>query len=164
MIIMQNMSDPNNFGGDVKVILEGNSWQRIYLIYLARMEESRDALQMIEFPVSEVVWDTAMSFRTLAQAQGKEFACNVQPMLSMCGDNKAIGQLVSILTDNALKYSSSGGIVSLHFVRQNKILLLTVFNTTETFITPESLHHVFDRFYRMEKIIPFLSPVKYSGL
>lgn len=120
------------------------------LIYLARMEESGSTLQMIEFPVSEVVWDTAMSFRTLAQAQGKEFVCNVWPMLSMCGDNKAIGQLVSILMDNALKYSPSGGIVSLHFVRQNRNLILTVFNTTETFITPECLHHVFDRFYRMD--------------
>lgn len=120
------------------------------LIYLARMEESRNALQMIEFPVSEVVWETAMSFKTLAQAQGKEFACNVQPMLSLCGDNKAIEQLVSILMDNAMKYSPCGGIVSLNFVRQNKNLLLTVFNTTATFITPDNLHHVFDRFYRMD--------------
>lgn len=120
------------------------------LVYLARMEESENTLQMIEFPVSEVIQETAMPFKTLAQAQEKQFTCNVQPMLSMRGNNKAIQQLVSILMDNALKYSPHGGTVSLNFVQQNKNLLLTVFNTTEMVVTPENLPHVFDRFYRTD--------------
>ena len=91
-----------------------------------------------------------MPFKTLAQAQEKKFTCNVEPMLSMRGNNKTIQQLVSILMDNALKYSPAGGFVSLDFARQNRSLSLTVFNTTQTPVTSENLHHVFDRFYRTD--------------
>lgn len=120
------------------------------LVYLARMEESENALQMIEFPVSDVVQETAAPFKTLFQAQEKEFICNVQPVLSMQGNYKAIRQLVSILMDNALKYSPVGGTVTLNFTRQNKNLILTVSNTIDTVITSENLNHIFDRFYRTD--------------
>ncbi|MCH5256825.1 MAG: HAMP domain-containing histidine kinase [Lachnospiraceae bacterium] len=121
------------------------------LIYLARMEEAENSLQMIEFPVSEVVYETAMPFKTPALARNIDFTCNVQPMLSMRGNDKAIQQLVSILMDNALKYSPQGGSISLNFTRQNKILSLTVFNTTQTDVNPDDLKYVFDRFYRTDK-------------
>lgn len=120
------------------------------LVYLARMEESENTLQMIEFPVSDVVQETAAPFKTLFQAQEKEFICNVQPVLSMQGNYKAIRQLVSILMDNALKYSPVGGTVTLNFTRQNKNLILTVSNTIDIVITSENLNHIFDRFYRTD--------------
>lgn len=120
------------------------------LVYLARMEEAEDSLQMIEFPVSEVVQDTAAPFHTLAQAQGKQFTCTIQPMLSMRGNDKAIQQLVSILMDNALKYSPTGGTIVLYLQRQNRTLYLSVFNTTDTAVSPDALPYVFDRFYRID--------------
>lgn len=120
------------------------------LVYLARMEEPQNKLQMIEFPVSEVVLEAAMPFKTLAEAQNKQFSINVQPLLSMRGNDKAIEHLVTIIMENALKYSPTNGVVSLQFAQHNKNLLLTVFNTTDTEITPEDLNHVFDRFYRTD--------------
>lgn len=120
------------------------------LVYLARMEESRDSLQMIEFPVSEVICDAAAPFRTLAQTQNKEFVYQVQSMLSMCGNSKMISQLVSILLDNALKYSPGGSRISLYFGRQGRRLVLTVSNPSVLPITDENLRHVFDRFYRAD--------------
>lgn len=120
------------------------------LIYLARMEESDNPLPMIEFPISEIVCEAASSFEALAQTQEKEFVRNVQPMLSMKGNSKAIEQLVFILMDNALKYSPQGSRISLDFVKQNKTLCLTVLNTTRTSISEKDLSRVFDRFYRTD--------------
>lgn len=120
------------------------------LVYLARMEESSDSLQMIEFPFSDVVSETASSFQALAQTQGKKFLCRIQPMLSFTGNEKAIQHLIIILLDNALKYSPAGGTVSLILEKQNKTLLLSVTNTTEAPIPPESLPLLFDRFYRID--------------
>lgn len=120
------------------------------LVYLARMEESEKSLPMIDFPVSEVVLETAASFKALAQTQNTEFICSIQPLLSMKGNSKSIQQLVSILMDNALKYTPQGGRISLKLEKKNRTLCLTVFNTTETAITQESLGHVFERFYRTD--------------
>lgn len=120
------------------------------LVLLARMEESEETMQKIEFPISEVVAETAHPFRTLALQQGKEFVCSIQPMLTLKGNDKAIQQLVSIFMDNALKYSPPGGTITLNLVKQNRSLYLSVFNTAETEISQEQLSHVFDRFYRTD--------------
>ena len=120
------------------------------LVYLARMEETEDSMQMIEFPLSDVVSEAAWSFQALAQTQGKEFSCEIQPMLSITGNEKAIHQLVGILLDNALKYSPEHGRVSLTVEKQSRSILLSVFNTTETLISKEHLPLLFERFYRMD--------------
>ena len=90
------------------------------------------------------------SFQALAQTQGKDFQCRIQPMLTLRGNEKAIGQLVSILLDNALKYSPVNGTVSLTVEKQNRTLHLTVYNTTANEIPKESLPFLFDRFYRTD--------------
>lgn len=120
------------------------------LVSLARMEESRKSFQMIEFPVSDVVQETAASFQTPARTQGKTLSCRVQPMLSMCGDSQAISRLVSLLLDNALKYSPKGGRIVLNFEKQGRRLVLTVGNASTAPVTEEDLRHVFDRFYRTD--------------
>lgn len=120
------------------------------LVYLARMEEVSGTMQMIEFPLSDLVSETASSFSALSQTQNKEFQCKIQPMLSMTGNEKAICQLINILLDNALKYSPTGGFISLTLEKQNKMLVLSVCNTTENPIPKETLPLLFERFYRMD--------------
>ena len=120
------------------------------LIYLSRMEESTDSLQMIEFPFSDVVSEAASSFQALAQTQNKEFLCDIQPMLSFKGNEKSIHQLVNILLDNALKYSPEGGTVCLTVQKQNRMVQLSVCNTTENVMLKENLPLLFDRFYRID--------------
>ena len=118
------------------------------LIYLSRMEEEQTQLQMVEFPLSDVVEETAQSFQAPAKTGGKSLAIKVQPMLSLRGDEKAIRQLVSILLDNALKYSPDGGAIELKLERQNRSLRLSVQNTTEPDALPADTAQMFERFYR----------------
>lgn len=120
------------------------------LVSLARMEESDQTMQMIEFPVSEIVSETAAPFGTLAKTQKKELVCEVQPMLTLCGNDKAISKLVSILLDNAMKYSPEGSKIRLDLEQQGRKLVLTVANPASSPLTEEDLHHVFDRFYRTD--------------
>lgn len=120
------------------------------LIYLARMDESDNRLQMVEFPFSDVVAETADSFQALAQTQHKEFVCTIQPMLCLNGNEKSIRQLVGILLDNALKYSPENGKIALKVQKQNSVILLSVYNTTENAVPRESLPKLFERFYRID--------------
>lgn len=120
------------------------------LVYLSRMEEAKDSLPMIEFSFSDVVSEAAASFEALAQTQNKFFQCSIQPLLSLKGNEQAIHQLITILLDNALKYSPENGFVSLTLTKQNKTLRLSVFNATKNCIPGESLNLLFERFYRID--------------
>lgn len=119
------------------------------LIFLSRMEEEQVQLQMIEFPFSDLVSETAQSFQALAKAQNKTFTVHIQPMISLYGDEKALRQLVSILLDNALKYSEADGDISLSLKKEGKTVCLSVYNTTAS-VSREQLSHLFDRFYRAD--------------
>lgn len=70
-------------------------------------------------------------------------------MLSYKGDEKSLRQLLSILLDNALKYSEPGGTISLELGRQGKNLHLSAYNTCPV-MEREHLAHLFDRFYRTD--------------
>lgn len=119
------------------------------LIYLSRMEEQQHPVQMIDFPLSDVIAETAQSFQSLAKVQEKTFDLDIQPMLSYTGDEKALTQLVSILLDNALKYSDPHGRIALSLHAKGKGVCLSVFNTAEK-VDTASLGRLFDRFYRAD--------------
>lgn len=121
------------------------------LIYLSRMEEDKPSLQCIPFPLSDVVEEMVQSFLALARHQDKELSLDIQPMLSFTGDEKAIRQLVSILLDNALKYSPSGGKLSVRLDKRGRNIQLAVSNTTGQPVERGKLEHLFDRFYRMDQ-------------
>lgn len=120
------------------------------LVYLSRMEEAGGTLPMVDFPLSEVVTDASAPFATLAASQEKELVCGIEPMVSLCGNDKAISRLVSILLDNAVKYSPKGSRIELNLQKQGRHVLLWVGNKCSTPVTEENLRHVFDRFYRTD--------------
>ncbi len=120
------------------------------LVMLTRMEESEHAIQKIDFPLSELVAQTAHPFKTLAISQEKTFICDIQPMISLNGNDHAIEQLVCILLDNALKYAPAGGTIAFSLTKKSRSIYMTVFNTTKNEIKQDQLKRVFDRFYRTD--------------
>ena len=119
------------------------------LIYLAKMEEGQKNAVRIEFPLSDVVDETAESFRARAINENKQLEINIQPGLAYIGDEKAVRQLVSILVDNAVKYADSEGKIKVSLTNAAGIKL-EVYNTCEH-ISKDSVKHLFDRFYRAEQ-------------
>lgn len=119
------------------------------LIQLSRMEEQPQA-EKIEFPISDVVEETVETFQALARTHNKNLSSKIQPMLSMSGDEKAIRQLVTILMDNAIKYSDDGGRIELALEKHKNSIQLSVFNTAK-YVSRENLPNFFDRFYREDQ-------------
>ena len=120
------------------------------LTALSRMEEDGASLPMIEFPVSDIVQETAASFQSPAQMQNKTFTLEIQPGLSIKGNEKAVSQLTSILLDNAVKYSPAGGVIRITLKAEGRGVVLSVYNTTAAPVARESLPRLFDRFYRTD--------------
>ncbi len=121
------------------------------LVYLSRMEEGDNKPTMTEIPVSDIVSETAEPFSALAQERSKELDLDITPMLSMQGSTKEIEKLVSILLENAIKYSPGGDTIHLSLDKEGKNIVLEVRNKTLDPINDEDLAHVFERFYRTDK-------------
>lgn len=117
------------------------------LIYLSRMEEQQKQTQMTQVAFSPLVEEEAAAFQSMAKAQNKTFILTVQPGLSLMGEEKSLRQLVTILMDNAVKYSPEGGLIQCSLDRVGKQLRLVVENTAEE-VSKEMIGNMFDRFYR----------------
>lgn len=119
---------------------------------LAQMEQGSAPIQMIDFPVSDVISEAAASFRAMAASRGLELELQIQPMLSMHGNDQAIEQLATIMMDNALKYAAPESKIVLKFALENSALHLSVYNKTEFNVAKETAELLFDRFYRTESV------------
>ncbi len=70
--------------------------------------------------------------------------------LTVLGEEDALRQLVDNLTDNAVKYTPSGGSAELHVFADGRNAVLEV-RDTGVGIAPEHLDRIFERFYRVDK-------------
>ncbi len=149
-ILEMEMDDSNESLRDIKQQTERLRSLTEDLVMLSRMEEAEKNMSKIEFPISEVISETAHSFKNLCTSQNKELVCNIEPMLSYCGNDTAIEKLIDILLDNAVKYSPQGSTITLTLLKKNRALMLSVVNTTTMPIDSNHLKLVFDRFYRTD--------------
>ena len=118
------------------------------MLMLARMEESQTEMVWVDFSLSDAVEEAAFPFRIVAENQKKEFSARIHPGLTLKGDESGIRQLVSILVDNAVKYSSDGGSIRITLDVLGRSANLRVCNTVDEI--PANLEWLFDRFYRAD--------------
>ena len=118
------------------------------LIYLSRMEEIERAPH-ITFSISDVAEEVLASFSAPARTKGIKLENNIASNLSFSGDQEAIRKMLTILVDNAVKYSPENEQVDLSI---KKFGLSTVIRTTNLAkdLDDEVISHMFDRFYRSD--------------
>lgn len=148
-VLEMDLGDDNEWLKDIRSQASRLATLTNDLIFLSRMEEDQVPLTLIEFPISDVVLETAQSFQARALTQNLSLSIQVQPMLSYNGDEKSIRQLVSILMDNALKYTTTDGSITVTFRPHGHYLLLEIINSSAP-LSAEQLSHLFDRFYRSD--------------
>lgn len=121
------------------------------LLTLARLDDKTDiSATKTEFNLSDAVLQTALPFESRMFEMGKKYEVNVQPDIIYNGDESAVKHIVSILIDNAVKYSDEKGEIRVSlFTRQNK-KIIEVFNTGKG-IPSDKLEKVFERFYREDE-------------
>lgn len=120
------------------------------LVTLSRLDEEQPLPEQTDFVLSDVIWEIAEPMRSLAETKGKTFTQSIEDGMRMHGDSASIGQLVSILLDNALKYSSPGGEIRLAAFKRHRENIIEVSNPCALTDT-EHIDRLFDRFYRPDE-------------
>lgn len=78
--VLEMDTGPNEWIDDIRVQTERLSHLTKDLIYLARIEEGENQTQMIEFPLSELISETAVSFQAPARKDSKTFTIQIEPL------------------------------------------------------------------------------------
>lgn len=115
------------------------------LLMLAKMDESSAKLPMCSFDISTAAEDTVNAFIEPAALKGVMIEQDIQKGLQLNGNHDSIVQLITVLLDNAVKYTESGGMIRAKLSGNDKNITLSIANTCEPIDHPEKL---FDRFYR----------------
>lgn len=117
------------------------------LVFLSRMDEEATTLTMLDFSLSDAIEETALPFEAVAASQGKRFAMEIAPHITYHGDEASIRQAVSLLLDNAMKYSTDGSEITLSLTSSGNSRTITVKNKASD-LTVGNLDILFERFYR----------------
>lgn len=120
------------------------------LVALSRLDEEMPFPDKTVFSLSDAVWEAAEPFAGLARAKGRTYVQEIEENLKLNGDKHAIQQMLSILLDNAIKYSDTEGEIRLTVCRRYHRVCMEVFNTCEP-LGDIRLDHLFDRFYRPDE-------------
>lgn len=119
------------------------------LVNLSRLDEVNDGAKKEMFNISETVFETASAFETKAKHDGKNLIITVVPEINYRGSQEEISQLISILCDNAIKYSNDNGTIKINLYKSGKNICIDCYNTCEE-IDPSTVARLFDRFYRTD--------------
>lgn len=117
------------------------------LIFLARLEEQAN-IPMFGFSLSDAVTESVQSFAAVAAARGVSLSSDIQNGLSYTGNEEMIRRLVSLLTDNALKYTD-GDTVFVSLRAENGKRVLETRNRA-SYMRDGNLNGLFERFARGE--------------
>lgn len=116
------------------------------MLSLARIDEGNFQHDMQAMDFSHLVEQASQAFKLINEQQGRRFTLRIEPTLTVKADEKALEKVCAILLDNATKYVSEQGELSLSLKRDKKKAVLSVMNTVVEM--PENLERLFDRFYR----------------
>lgn len=119
------------------------------LLALARMEEGTAPIVMTELDMSKLTREVADTFAESAKLKQIELQTTIAADIRLHANREALTQLLTILLDNAVKYSVEGAPICLTLAKHGKTTLLCCENTCEKLpdVEPDRL---FDRFYRSD--------------
>ena len=118
------------------------------LITLSRMEEGKEPA-MNNVSLSQIVIESLEPFYTLASSKEKILTTHIDADISVIGNDPMLRQLVSILADNAVKYSNENAEIVVSLKKQGRGSVLSFENTVDG-ISTGNHDRLFDRFVRSD--------------
>lgn len=120
------------------------------LLLLAKMDESAAEIIKTEISFSELVSENVRVFAEPLNLRSITLQTEIQPNVIIKANKEQISQLISILLDNASKYTNNRGTVIVRLQKSDKRIKLLIKNSCEKLLdTPPD--KLFDRFYRDDK-------------
>ena len=120
------------------------------MLEMARVDNGTVKMRFIPLDMSELISNAVLSFQLLYEEKGMGLRYAIAEGICVDGSEQHLYQVMDVLLDNALKYSSPNGMVSVDLIRNGRTCILSVASPGEP-ISREDLQNIFKRFYRADK-------------
>jgi signal transduction histidine kinase len=119
------------------------------LLTLAKFTSSRPPVSLVPLALEPLIQDIIDELILLADDRQITLTFEAQPVPSVLGDAQWLKQALINLLDNALRYTPSGGAVTVRLQPVGREVTVAVEDTGHG-IEPEHIPHLFERFYRTD--------------
>jgi signal transduction histidine kinase len=146
------ISTPDEYGEAGQIIHEETHRMRRLvddLIELSRLESGQAIVQREPVDVPELLRTCVGRFEWQLRETGTSLDLELEPMPAVPGDERRLEQAFTNLIDNAVRHAS-GGSVRVRAEANDSTALVGVHNTG-SYIPPEDLDRIFERFYQQER-------------
>jgi heavy metal sensor kinase len=120
------------------------------MLMISKTESGVDKLSHEELDLTALVREACELFKPTAEDKGVSLSCDVPKRSHLSGDTQMIQRMLSNLLDNAIKYTPSGGSVTVSINESDTHVVVSV-KDTGCGISPNDLPRIFERFYRCDQ-------------
>lgn len=120
------------------------------LLYLTKSGDLRRPQISESISVNDVVMKSALAFEPIAFERKIGIETNIEGNVSISGDKSQMTQLMTILLDNAVKYSDDDTTIKVSLKEVSSKAIIKV-NNKGKLISKDDLENIFERFYRSDE-------------
>ncbi|WP_162523121.1 ATP-binding protein [Clostridium estertheticum] len=117
------------------------------LLDLSKFQAGRITLHIDKIDISQILKNIIMEFQPRAQKSGITLIYNTEETVFIDGDKNRLKQVFINILDNALKFSSRGGVVYIGQVEEKESLTITI-SDKGIGISEEDLKSITKKFYK----------------
>ena len=120
------------------------------LLTLVQMDSQNVKLTRENLSIAALIKENAHRLQPIADQKDQQILLTLGDPCDIYADKSKLNQVIYNLMENAVKYTQSGGVIRVNLQRQGRDARFTVTDNGPG-IPKESLPHLFDRFYRVDK-------------
>lgn len=120
------------------------------LLYLSRMESGQLDMQWQQVDLEDLLRACVERFQWQLEQSDVTMQLELKPVHALRGDERRLEQAFCNLIDNAVRHTPAGGTITVRGEVVNGAAHVTVHNTG-SFIPPEALPRVFERFFQVDR-------------